>query len=217
MSLYKNKYRIESSRLSGWDYSNNGFYFITICTKKHKNFFGKIKNGISCLNELGKIAEKEWIKTGDMRKDVILDEFVVMPNHFHCIIELRNPVTYENCDREICLQNRGGCPCSKGTYPYDIVASPYGIDACPYGIDACPYGIDALQCVYTIRKNNVSNIIRGFKGAVTKQIHILGFSCFAWQSRFYDRIIRNERELNNTRKYIRNNPLKSDIKKGIQK
>jgi len=198
-----NKYRIESTRLSGWDYSNNGFYFITICTKKHKNFFGKIKNGISCLNELGKIAEKEWIKTGDMRKDVILDEFVVMPNHFHCIIELRNPVTYENCDREICLQNRGGCPCSKGS--------------CQYSIDASPYGIDALQCVYTIRKNNVSNIIRGFKGAVTKQIHILGYSGFAWQSRFYDRIIRNERELNNTRKYIRNNPLKSAINKCIQK
>lgn len=57
-------------------------------------------------------------------------------------------------------------------------------------------------------KNNLSFIIRGFKGSVTKQIHILGYDNFQWQSRFYDHIIRNESDLQRIRNYIQNNPMK---------
>lgn len=59
----------------------------------------------------------------------------------------------------------------------------------------------------SLRKTNLSNIIRGFKSASTKKILKKGFANFAWQSRFYDHIIRNEKELHEVRQYIVNNPL----------
>ena len=56
--LYKNKYRITSARYEGWDYASDGFYFITICTKNKKLFFGGVVDGRIRLNETGKLAEK---------------------------------------------------------------------------------------------------------------------------------------------------------------
>lgn len=68
---------------------------------------------------------------------------------------------------------------------------------------ACGDAFDA-----SLRKDNLSNIIRGFKSATVKKAHQKGFTNFAWQSRFYDHIIRNEKELHDIRQYIVNNPLK---------
>jgi len=81
-------YRIPSARLQSWDYGNSGLYFITICTKNREHYFGKILNGEMHLSEIGKIVKSEWTKTFDMRPDMNLkiDEYVVMPNHFHAII-----------------------------------------------------------------------------------------------------------------------------------
>ena len=88
MNKFKDKYRIASSRLQHWDYGSPGLYFITICTKNREHYFGEIENGIMSLNELGFIANNEWIKTPEIRPDMNLEsgEFVVMPNHFHGII-----------------------------------------------------------------------------------------------------------------------------------
>lgn len=82
-----------SIRLKGYDYSQAGLYFITICTQNQLCLFGEIAdNGrgtmICALNEYGRIAEKEWIKTSKMRKNIQLDGFVIMPNHIHGIIEI---------------------------------------------------------------------------------------------------------------------------------
>jgi putative transposase len=88
MSLYQNKYRIESARLKNWDYGSAAAYFITICTQNRISFFGKIQNGEMLLNDIGIIVQTEWLKTPPLRPDMnlLLDEFVVMPNHFHAII-----------------------------------------------------------------------------------------------------------------------------------
>ena len=87
---FQNKYRTQSNRLKNWDYSNAGYYSITICTKDKINYFGNIKESKMQLSEIGVILEKEWYKTPELRTDlnIILDEFVIMPNHFHCIIIL---------------------------------------------------------------------------------------------------------------------------------
>ena len=85
-NLYKNKYRLESIRLQNWDYSWNGHYFITICTKEKQHFFGNIENEKIILNEIGKIAEKFWLEIPNHFSDVKLDEFVIMPNHVHGIL-----------------------------------------------------------------------------------------------------------------------------------
>jgi len=80
---YKNKFRIESSRLENWDYSTPWWYYVTVCTKNFEDWFGKIKNGKMILNDLGKIVEEEWLKTKEIRTNVDLDYYVIMPNHFH--------------------------------------------------------------------------------------------------------------------------------------
>lgn len=83
-----NKYRRLSRRLSGYDYSSWGYYFLTICTHEKQPFFGEIVNGKMQLSEMGKIIKEEWEKTPDIRpnQDITLDEYVIMPNHFHAII-----------------------------------------------------------------------------------------------------------------------------------
>jgi len=60
--LYQNKYRRNTLRLETWDYSNIGWYYITICTKDKKEYFGKVTNSKMILNKLGKVAEKEWLR-----------------------------------------------------------------------------------------------------------------------------------------------------------
>ena len=85
---FKNKYRIKSARLQNWDYGSNAAYFVTICTKDRACYFGEVIEGKMQLNEIGKIAESEWLKTFEMRPDMNLEmgEYVVMPNHIHAII-----------------------------------------------------------------------------------------------------------------------------------
>ena len=84
------KYRTGSIRASFWDYRWNAAYFLTFNTKHHVPYFGEIQNGIMCLNEIGSIAHREWLKTPIMRPDmnIQLGAFVVMPNHIHGIITI---------------------------------------------------------------------------------------------------------------------------------
>ena len=87
-ALFRNKYRIGSKRYPEFDYSSNGKYFVTVCTKNKIPFFGRIENGIMKLSELGICLQNEWLKTPAIRPDmnITVDEFVVMPDHFHAII-----------------------------------------------------------------------------------------------------------------------------------
>ncbi len=81
-----------SIRLQGYDYAQNGAYYITIVTYQRQHLFGEVVNGEMELNELGKIARDEWFKTAELRPYVELfeDDFVVMPNHAHGIIWIVN-------------------------------------------------------------------------------------------------------------------------------
>jgi len=178
---YQNKYRIESARKKGYDYSQNGAYFITIVTKNRECFFGNIvgkdaMHRVSTmeLSEIGKIVWDEWLKTPSIRPDMNLEmvEFIVMPNHIHGIIYI--------ADNEFnTLQGR----------------------------DAMLRVSTEYKNKFEPQQKNLSSIIRGFKSAVTIKSREINPN-FAWQPRFHDRIIRNENELNRKRKYIRENPAK---------
>ena len=85
-ALFRNKYRIESTRYRGYDYSSPGKYFITICTKNKIRYFGKIDNGKMILSETGQIAEKFWREISDHFPNIKLDEFIIMPDHIHGIL-----------------------------------------------------------------------------------------------------------------------------------
>jgi REP element-mobilizing transposase RayT len=78
------------NRLRDYDYSQNGYYFVTICTKNKQEFFGQVKNGEMILNDAGKIAEQCWLDIPVHFPDVELDEFIVMPNHVHGILIIKN-------------------------------------------------------------------------------------------------------------------------------
>ncbi len=76
----------KSQRLRNYDYSQNGAYFITICTHNKEHLFGTIGNGISILNEFGHIVEKHIEKMSTLYEYITIDKYVVMPNHAHIII-----------------------------------------------------------------------------------------------------------------------------------
>jgi len=77
-----------SIRLKGFDYTQAGWYFITICTKDRIELFSHIEDGKIILNKLGEIASSEWLKTEELRSNVELDEYVIMPNHIHGIVHI---------------------------------------------------------------------------------------------------------------------------------
>ena len=89
-TLFKNKYRIKSTRLKHYDYSSDGYYYVTICTKNRECCLGDVIDGEMKLSVVGKIVSEEWIKTEQIREYVQLDEWVIMPNHFHGIVIINN-------------------------------------------------------------------------------------------------------------------------------
>jgi REP element-mobilizing transposase RayT len=100
---FKNKYRIPSIRLQTWDYSNNGAYFITICTQDRNHFFGDIQNGNMQLSEIGKLAEQYWMEIPNHFSFIELENFVVMPNHVHGILIINNISLSECVETRQCL------------------------------------------------------------------------------------------------------------------
>ena len=90
MALFKDTYRIESARHPTWNYRSPGWYFVTICTHERIHFFGSIRNGIMGLSEAGCVVAEEWQRTPQVRPYVVLDAWVVMPNHFHGLIGIRS-------------------------------------------------------------------------------------------------------------------------------
>ena len=91
MSLYENRYRVESARLRNWDYSANGYYYITICTKDRIYYFGDIINDEMILSKIGNMASQYWQEIPNHFPFVRLDEFIIMPNHVHGIVVIDNP------------------------------------------------------------------------------------------------------------------------------
>lgn len=78
----------KSPRLRGYDYSQEGAYFVTICTHDRAHLFGAIVDGVMVLSHAGTIAQERWLALPDHHSHIELDAFVVMPNHVHGIIVL---------------------------------------------------------------------------------------------------------------------------------
>lgn len=86
-----------SIRLKGYDYSQAGAYFVTICTHNRQCLFGDILDGEMRLNDAGWVVANEWIKTPVIRNEIELDEWVVMPNHFHGILVITDSAPDRHC------------------------------------------------------------------------------------------------------------------------
>jgi len=85
---YHLKHHRHSVRLKGYDYSQSGAYFITICTNGRQCVLGEFWEGTIILNENGRIVNNERLKTSEIRQNVTLDEYIIMPNHIHGIINI---------------------------------------------------------------------------------------------------------------------------------
>jgi len=88
MGYHPEKHSRRSTRLKGYDYASPGWYFVTICTHNRACLFGQINDGKMTLNEWGRIARDQWRKTESIRDNVLLDAFVIMPNHMHGIVQI---------------------------------------------------------------------------------------------------------------------------------
>lgn len=75
-----------STRLQNYDYSLAGAYFVTICTHNRLPFLGSMVDGEMRLSAVGRIVEEEWLRTASLRPFVVLDAYVLMPNHLHGIL-----------------------------------------------------------------------------------------------------------------------------------
>jgi len=207
MGKFQNKYRIESNRLRGWDYGWKGYYFITIVTRNREHYFGNIKNGKLIKSKLGEIAIDEWLKTAQIRRDmnIILDEYCVMPNHFHAIIKIEKNQYNQFNDNNGNDNRRTG---TAGTVDRDAMhrvstANPTANST------ANPTTDKSIKSKnqFGPQRKNLSSIIRGFKSAVTtfaQKNHIE----FSWQPNYHDHIIRNKTEYYRIKNYIKNNPKK---------
>lgn len=88
-------------RLLEYDYSQAGLYFVTLCTHQRQCLFGDVTNGQMCPNNFGKIVAEEWLQTALIRQNVVLHESVLMPNHFHGIVE----ILHDNVERLGAIEN----------------------------------------------------------------------------------------------------------------
>lgn len=101
-----------SIRLQNYDYSQCGMYFITICSKDQNTIFGSILDNEMILNEVGKIASEEWIRTAKLRPTIELDEFVIMPNHVHGILIIRDNLSDDDENNRPQVVEKFGKPTS---------------------------------------------------------------------------------------------------------
>lgn len=83
-----NKHHRKSIRLKGYDYSQAGLYFITICCQNRQHLFGEIQHGKMILNDAGEIANNCWLDIPQHFPNAILHQHIIMPNHIHGIIEI---------------------------------------------------------------------------------------------------------------------------------
>jgi REP element-mobilizing transposase RayT len=171
------KHHRRSVRFRGSDYQSAGAYFITICAEHHRPFFGHIEDGVMKSNWVGKIVEQEWLRTSEVRPEIELDEYMVMPNHFHAIVLVTQPVGAHGC-----------VPSASDTEetPHKNVPKRR------------PRSLSSLVAQYKAAVTRAVNA----KRATCNQSPVI-----VWQRSFHDRIIRNESELIATRRYIIENPI----------
>ena len=210
MSYDPAKYHRRSIRLKGYDYSQPGWYFVTIVTHNREMLFGNVVNGRIILNKIGRIADQCWRDIPDHFPNVRLDEYIIMPNHIHGIIIIQDTQNVRANDDSP----------HNTTTPQNVRAnddSPHNT-ATPQNVRAnndSPHNTTTPQ---NARANNdsplqspsktIGSIIRGFKIGVTKWCRQNTDIYQVWQRNYYEHIIRNENDLNRIRNYIIENPLK---------
>ena len=217
---FRNKYRIASHRKPNWDYSADALYFLTIVTQNRVCNLGKIVNAngqfLTKLSDFGKIVETEWLSSFEIRKELFLHEFVIMPNHLHAIVE-------------ICNENRGDI--NDGMVNNTLIVGVGFVDTHGRAYLQTPQKstepIEPIE-LSSIKRNppirmpqSISSFMAGFKSAVNtkiddyidqNQLNIPKYNRHNhfFQPNYHDHIIRNQEEYIRIANYIINNPKNWD-------
>jgi putative transposase len=178
MAFNPNIHHRQSIRITNHDYSQSGAYFITVCTHQRAHMFGEIIDGRMVLNGAGLIVQNCWHKISTHFSMAFMDEWVIMPNHMHGIIVINNVGAIHESPNE----------------------KPRNIRA----IHESP-----LQMTIIARRNMIiPKLIGRFKMQAAKQINTRRNTpgIPIWQRNYWERIIRDEHEMQSVRQYICNNP-----------
>ncbi|MCF6267379.1 MAG: transposase [Desulfuromusa sp.] len=184
-----------SIRLSGYDYTSAGFYFITVCVQDRECLLGEIANGEMVLNAAGRMVERIWQELPDNYPGIGIDTYVVMPNHFHGIIVINDDVGAGPRACPGLEPDPRACPDSHGSQGE---GHPQG--GAPTEVLSLPDVVHRFKSLTTARYRQGVN-----------HHNWPPFTGKLWQRNYYERIIRNEDELHNTRQYIRDNPMQWEI------
>ena len=177
-----------------WLGYNEGRYFVTVCTRDHRHCFGKIENGVMTMTTVGRYLDEELKNATSHQSYIRVLQHVVMPNHFHAIVEVDSGDCRDAARRvrEI-VDNANGN--NVGTQHDASVDNTDIADA---------------SCRVPTKKGyklpKLSFFIGSLKSAVTKYAHECGIP-FAWQPRYHDHAIRDWKDNNNKSQYIENNEM----------
>jgi len=168
---------LHTSRLQEFDYGQPGLYFITICTHDRHPMFGEVCGTGMRKSRIGEAAESAWLAIPGHFPDVRLDEFCVMPDHVHGLLEITSP-SVPNVGTPVGTQNFASLRRD----------SKRMVDGNQFGPQS----------------RNIASIVRGYKIGVTKIVRGIDPS-FRWQARYWDRVVRDLDERDRIRSYIREN------------
>ena len=176
-----NQHHRHSIRLPGYDYTQPGAYFVTMCTHNRETLFGEIVSDVMQLNAIGEIVHSCWNSIPRHFPFTAPDVYVIMPNHFHAIVWIVDRAG--RGDALLQSLSRPGC---------DGHASPLQ--------PVLPNGTEP---------GSLSAIVQNFKSISARRINQARQTPASpvWQRNFYERIIRNDGALRQAREYIGNNPL----------
>jgi REP element-mobilizing transposase RayT len=171
------KHKRKSIRWKTYNYANNGAYFITVCTHNKKHLFGEIGDGKMILNGAGEIIDQWWKKLPEKFPGISIDEYVIMPNHFHGIIIIDSHPT---------LIASVGAGLSRPSLTGIVGSNENGREN---------------------RAPTLGKMIAFFKYQTTKEYNVRNTNIQKlWQRNYWDRMIRDEREMRSIREYISGNP-----------
>lgn len=186
MGIEPEKYHRQSIRMKGYDYTLPGAYFVTLLSQNRVCLFGEVENGEIKLSKIGQLVIDCWYGIPKMFNNIELDEFVLMPNHLHGILLINEAP-------------------GKGEAFSDMNTSQHVL-----GLEnASPLQPRGTQ------SGSLSAVIQNFKSVSTRRVNQKFFKSGnkIWQRSFYERIVRNDRELNAIRQYILDNPLNWEMDK----
>ncbi|QFY91129.1 transposase [Magnetovirga frankeli] len=178
-----------SIRLQGYDYSQAGAYFVTLCTQDRECLFGDIVNGEMRMNDAGKMIQAVWDEIPANYPGVDIDSFIVMPNHIHGIVVIV-----------------GAAPRGRPDSAYSQDGQARGPIGQPQGV--APTRLSLPDMVHRFKTMTTKRYADGVKRN--------GWSTFPgklWQRNYWEHIVRNEPELNRIREYIHNNPAQWELDK----